>query len=665
MSEGHYFQDFNSLATSGTANAWVDNVTLPGWYASKTAGGSTVTVYRGESGSNNAGALYSFGVAGVSSLTDRALGTIASGTPGNWAYGVRFTNDTGLLLTNFTVSYTGEQWRNGNNVNAHTLAFSYRVSANAITNADAANTATWIAVSALNFVTPTTGDSASALDGNSPTNRQFISAMLAGVAVEAGEEIFIRWRDVDDPGNDHGMGIDDLLVTFESADFTPVAPEIVTQPESQIAAAGDTVQFSVSATGNPAPNYQWQYNATNLPGATQATLNLLNVTTNHSGAYRVVVSNSAGAVTSAVALLSVYEAAPGVSVLTYNVRGNGATDWSTNAAQVQAIARQLQYLQPDIVTFNEVPWEHRFQMTNFVKAFLPDYQIVISSGTDGSICSAIASRFPITRASKWLDGIDLRSFGYSNANNSLDNFSRDLYEAQIAVPGFSRPLHVFTTHLKATSSSADYADNAAKRAAEAAAITNFFATNLFVQFPYDLYVLTGDMNASDTNELCIQKLLSPATGLQMTQPRNPVTGGLNTYSTATANPASRLDYIFPGPLLASNIKTGLVFRSNVLTPLPPGLNSNDSQVASDHYPVLTVFNNPYDKPFKLLSVERTNATVTLRWESVFGQTYRVESSSNLLHWSTLANQLVATGTNVSYSGELNEAVRFFRVYRVP
>lgn len=665
MSEGHYFQDFNSLATSGTANAWVDNVTLPGWYASKTAGGSTVTVYRGESGSNNAGALYSFGVAGVSSLTDRALGTIASGTPGNWAYGVRFTNDTGLLLTNFTVSYTGEQWRNGNNVNAHTLAFSYRVSANAITNADAANTATWIAVSALNFVTPTTGDSASALDGNSPTNRQFISAMLAGVAVEAGEEVFIRWRDVDDPGNDHGLGIDDLLVTFESADFTPVAPEIVTQPESQIAAAGDTVQFSVSATGNPAPNYQWQYNATNLPGATQATLNLLNVTTNHSGAYRVVVSNSAGAVTSAVALLSVYEAAPGVSVLTYNVRGNGATDWSTNAAQVQAIARQLQYLQPDIVTFNEVPWEHRFQMTNFVKAFLPDYQIVISSGTDGSICSAIASRFPITRASKWLDGIDLRSFGYSNANNSLDNFSRDLYEAQIAVPGFSRPLHVFTTHLKATSSSADYADNAAKRAAEAAAITNFFATNLFVQFPYDLYVLTGDMNASDTNELCIQKLLSPATGLQMTQPRNPVTGGLNTYSTATANPASRLDYIFPGPLLASNIKTGLVFRSNVLTPLPPGLNSNDSQVASDHYPVLTVFNNPYDKPFKLLSVERTNATVTLRWESVFGQTYRVESSSNLLHWSTLANQLVATGTNASYSGELNEAVRFFRVYRVP
>ncbi len=301
-------------------------------------------------------------------------------------------------------------------------------------------------------------------------------------------------------------------------------------------------------------------------------------------------------------------------------------------------------------------------MTNFRAVFLPNYQLVVSSGTDGSICSAIASRHPITRASKWLDGIDLRSFGYSNANNALDNFTRDLFETQIAVPGLARPLHVFTTHLKATTSG-EFAESAAKRAAEAAAITNFFATNLFVLHPYDLYVLTGDLNANDTNELCIQKLLSPATGLTMTLPRNPVTGSVNTYSTAFANPSSRLDYIFPGPLLYSNIKTSQVFRSNLVTPLPPGLNSNDSQVASDHYPVLMEFNNPYDKPFQLLAVTRMNPTVTLKWESVFGQSYRVETSPNLTTWATQANNLVATGTNHTYSTNLNDATRFFRVYR--
>ena len=232
------------------------------------------------------------------------------------------------------------------------------------------------------------------------------------------------------------------------------------------------------------------------------------------------------------------------------------------------------------------------------------------------------------------------------------------------MPGFARPLHVFTTHLKATASG-EYEDNAAKRAAEAAAITNFFATNLFALYPYDPYTLSGDMNASDTNELCIQRLLGPTTGLRMTYPRNPVTGSLNTYSTATANPSSRLDYIFPGPLLYSNIKTSQVFRSSLVTPLPPGLNSNDSQVASDHYSVLMVFNNPYDKPFKLLSITRTNPTVTLKWESVFGQSYRVESSANLTTWLTQANNLVAMGTNFSYSTNLNDPLRYFRVLRVP
>lgn len=664
MSAGSYTQNFDSLATSGTSNPWTDNVTLSGWYASKTANGVTISVYRGETGSGNAGALYSFGVAGISNITNRALGSVASATPGNLAFGVRFTNNTATPFTNFSITYTGEQWRNGGNPTAHTLAFSYRISNGPITNSDAANANSWTSVTALNLVTPTVGATAGALDGNAPTNRQFFNVFLAGVLVGPSQEIFFRWRDVDDSGSDHGLGIDDFTLGFDSGSTTPAAPEIVTQPQSQAASVGDTVQFTSLASGNPPPAYQWQFNGTNIFGATSSTLTLNSVATNATGSYRIIVTNTQGAATSEVAMLTVTVPVAGVSVLTYNVKGNGAMDWSTNAAQTQAIARQLQYLQPDVITFNEIPWDLRHEMTNFGATFLPDYQLVVSTGTDGSICSAIASRHPITRSSKWLDGIDLRSFGYSNANNALDNFTRDLFEAQIVVPGFARPLHVYTTHLKATVSG-EYADNAAKRAAEATAITNFFATNLFVLHPYDLYVLTGDLNANDTKELCIQKLLSPATGLTMTLPRNPATGSVNTYSTAFANPSSRLDYIFPGPLLYSNIKTSQVFRSDLVTPLPPGLNSNDSQVASDHYPVLMEFNNPYDKPFQLLAVTRTNPTVTLKWESVFGQPYRVETSTNLTTWTTQANNLVATGTNYSYSTNLNDAARFFRVYRLP
>src|SRR4051794_23526684 len=89
FSSGTYSQNFDSLAASGTANTWTDNSTLLGWYASKTSGGASVSAYRASTGSDTAGALYSFG---ASAATDRALGSLASGNAsvGNLAYGIRF-----------------------------------------------------------------------------------------------------------------------------------------------------------------------------------------------------------------------------------------------------------------------------------------------------------------------------------------------------------------------------------------------------------------------------------------------------------------------------------------------------------------------------------------------------------------------------------------------
>ena len=60
------------------------------------------------------------------------------------------------------------------------------------------------------------------------------------------------------------------------------------------------------------------------------------------------------------------------SVMTYNCKGNGAADWSANAAQVQAIGHQIMYLQPDIITFNEIPENYVWQMTNWVTSYLPE-----------------------------------------------------------------------------------------------------------------------------------------------------------------------------------------------------------------------------------------------------------------------------------------------------
>src|SRR6185437_707643 len=135
LSGGTYSQNFDTLATSGTANSWTDNSTLSGWYADRSIS-PPVTNYIASTGTSTTGSLFSYG--STTSPIDRALGSLASGTPGNLAYGVRLQNDTGNSLQDFTISYTGEQWRNAN-TNAQSLQFSYQVSSSAITSADAGN----------------------------------------------------------------------------------------------------------------------------------------------------------------------------------------------------------------------------------------------------------------------------------------------------------------------------------------------------------------------------------------------------------------------------------------------------------------------------------------------------------------------------------------------
>ncbi|MFP4661704.1 MAG: immunoglobulin domain-containing protein [Halanaerobiales bacterium] len=93
-------------------------------------------------------------------------------------------------------------------------------------------------------------------------------------------------------------------------------PTIINQPESATVRTDDTVTFSVTATGNPEPDYQWQKDGQDIVGADEAIYTITEVQTDDAGDYRVVVSNSEGSVTSNPAELIVVETPPGVSALT-------------------------------------------------------------------------------------------------------------------------------------------------------------------------------------------------------------------------------------------------------------------------------------------------------------------------------------------------------------
>jgi uncharacterized protein len=203
---GTYHQDFNTLAASGTANTWTNGVTLPGWNASR-------DTYRAGIGSVNTGALYSFG---ADDSTDRALGSLASGTTGTIGFGVLFSNNSGLTLDSLAVSYVGEQWRNGGNTSAHSLTFWYRIGMD-LTGVSLVADTGWAAFSALDFTSPIAAFTGVALDGNNPANRVALASALSGVTLLAGQQLFLRWKDIDDSGNDHGLAIDDFSFTWRAS----------------------------------------------------------------------------------------------------------------------------------------------------------------------------------------------------------------------------------------------------------------------------------------------------------------------------------------------------------------------------------------------------------------------------------------------------------------
>jgi Endonuclease/Exonuclease/phosphatase family len=211
-----YEQNFDSLAASGSANPWTDGSTLAGWYAYHTNGreGEPVgapTIYRASDGTDYTGSVYSFGSAGSG---DRALGSIGSNSYGDIYYAVRLVNGTGGEISTLDIAYTGEQWRSGGNTDPHKLSFSYLVSAaGGVTDITAGS---WTSFDLLDFTSPVYGGDAMPLDGNAFSYRTSLSATVS-LNVAPGQEIWLRWRDTNDRGNDHALAIDDLSVTAHSS----------------------------------------------------------------------------------------------------------------------------------------------------------------------------------------------------------------------------------------------------------------------------------------------------------------------------------------------------------------------------------------------------------------------------------------------------------------
>ncbi|HEY3395027.1 MAG TPA: hypothetical protein VGK58_20150 [Lacipirellulaceae bacterium] len=219
----NYVQNFDSLAATGIGHSWTNDSTIPGWSLFRVTAGADSTpfpmsAYDATDGSAGAGRFYSFG---ATDDGDRSLGAIGGGNFGNTgdqATGVglgaadgwialSLMNSTGSVLNQVTVGYDGEQWRDaGDNEPpaAQTMTFEYGFGSTFAS-------VTWTAPGgSFDFTSPVFTTTDGPVAGNTAGRVSDLGGTITDLDWQAGSVLWLRWVERNDPGLDHGMGIDNF-----------------------------------------------------------------------------------------------------------------------------------------------------------------------------------------------------------------------------------------------------------------------------------------------------------------------------------------------------------------------------------------------------------------------------------------------------------------------
>jgi DNA/RNA endonuclease YhcR with UshA esterase domain len=268
-------QNFDGLNTTGSGS-FTNNSTLPGWHAWKTNPYTAYAATMADSGTLNSGNLYSLGNA---ASTDRALGSLCSGSSDRVCYGWRLKNNTGSAINSLEISYYGEQWRVAG-IADNRLWFNYKIDSK-IDSLDYKELKYGIGMtrdSLLDFISPQKSTTAKALNGNDAANRVLIKQTIS-VSIPINYEIFIVWIDSNDISSDNMLAIDDVSVNAVSA--SDVTPPTITG-SSLIGKDTITVTFSEAvkrSTAENVSNYSLNPSATISAAMLDSTKNTVSLVT--------------------------------------------------------------------------------------------------------------------------------------------------------------------------------------------------------------------------------------------------------------------------------------------------------------------------------------------------------------------------------------------------
>ena len=252
-----------------------------------------------------------------------------------------------------------------------------------------------------------------------------------------------------------------------------VAPSITTQPSNQTVTLGQTAAFTVTASGTAPLSYQWRKNTTNISGATAASYTTpATSSADNATKFDVVVSNSAGSITSAQATLTVNAApvAPTITTqpvnqtvtagqtATFSVAASGTAplsyQWQMNGSNISA-ATAATYTTPVTAVANSGE-QFRVVVSNSVGSIPSNTALLtVNPGSSISSVDVITYHFDNARTGQNLSETTLTPANVKSAtfgkkgeflvDGKVD--AQPLYLSQLAVSGQKKNvLYVATEH---------------------------------------------------------------------------------------------------------------------------------------------------------------------------------------------------------------------------
>lgn len=193
---GTYSENFDGMASGTTTpTGWFVGSGVAATVAASSVNSTAVTF---TSGGATASGSYNFLTANPSWYTGNVLSAISS-TPGTTTKAIQLdlTNNSGQALTQFTLSYTGVEWRQ--NTGTQYLQFSYSL-----------NGTTWTSVSALDFSNIVTGASAQVV----PARTQNLSSTVTLTSNwTSGSNLYLRWYLSNGSAASGAYGLDNVAFT--------------------------------------------------------------------------------------------------------------------------------------------------------------------------------------------------------------------------------------------------------------------------------------------------------------------------------------------------------------------------------------------------------------------------------------------------------------------